>query len=200
MSRRRMTPEDRALWRRTTSTVRPLDRADILRDHDDEKHEITPSQGVKSKVLARSKSGGLQTSGAQRYRPHSQQRAAPAHKLPDPFAAGDPKAERLVRRGRRDIDAVFDLHGHTQSSARAALYGFILEARARRYSCVLIITGKGVRVDRDGDQVRAGGVLRARFHDWMREDDFRQHVVRVSASHPRHGGGGAYYVFLKRKK
>lgn len=196
MTRRRVTPEERALWRRTTSTVRPLERVDLLRDYDDEKHEITSgSKTGKPKLVARTKS-----SGVTRRAPSLPQRPAPAQNAPDPFVAGDPNVERRVRRGRQDIDAVFDLHGHTQSSARAALYGFILEARARNYSCVLIVTGKGVRIDKEGNQPRPGGVLRARFQDWMREGDFRQHIVRVSASHPRHGGGGAFYVFLKRNK
>lgn len=195
MTRRRVSPEERALWRRTTSTVRPLERADLLRDDDDEKHEITSSKALKPKLFGRSKSNSV-THRA----PSLPQRAVSVRKLPDPFIAGDPNVERRVRRGRRDIDATFDLHGHTQSSARAALYGFILEARARNYSCVLIVTGKGVRVDKEGNQSRVGGVLRARFKDWMREGDFRQHVVRVSTSHPRHGGGGAFYVFLKRNK
>jgi DNA-nicking Smr family endonuclease len=34
---------------------------------------------------------------------------------------------------------------------------------------------------------------------WFAEEQFRQHVVGFQPSHPRHGGGGAFYVRLRRK-
>lgn len=184
MTRRRLTPEERALWRRVAGVVRPL-------KHDD------GAETAKSDAVPVTQSPKTRKPPG-RMRPPLPPSAAPSP-LTDPFSAGDPKAERHVRRGRKEIDAVFDLHGHTQSSARAALYGFLLEARARAYGCVLIITGKGVRKDAPGSRF-GKGVLRARFRDWVREDDFRQHITRVSAAHPRHGGDGAFYVFLKRNR
>ena len=208
MTRRRITPEERALWRRATSTVRPIRCNTILGDHENDgdsdetilKKAPKTKNGVASGLSRHGKSD--LSKHRQLTRPHAPPPSPQRQAAPDPFRSGDPKVERRVRRGRRSIDAVFDLHGHTQSSARAALYGFLLEARARNYACVLIITGKGVRREDDADAARwsTGGVLRARFQDWVREDDFRQHIVRVSAAHERHGGGGAFYVFLKRKK
>ena len=200
MTRRRVTPEERALWRRTASTVRPIHENSILPDHDGDSDETILKKAHKARPAAAA------SGGARRAKPEAAAHRPPPRphaglsRAPDPFRAGDPKAERLIRRGRRDIDAVFDLHGHTQSSARAALYGFLMEARARNHACVLVITGKGVRPDVETGAAGAGGVLRARFKDWMREDAFRQHIVRVSAAHDRHGGGGAFYIFLKHRK
>ena len=202
MSRRRMTPEERALWRRAASTVRPLHENHVLKDHDGEDSLVRKAHKPGPAPPEPSGSGAAVV----RHRPglaaeSRSVRGRVAAARADPFRAGDPRIERQVRRGRREIDAVFDLHGHTQSSARAALHGFLLEARARRYACVLIITGKGVRraLSEDPGQSLRGGVLRERFQDWMREDAFRQHVIRVGAAHERHGGGGAFYVFLKRR-
>ncbi|MEM8770007.1 MAG: Smr/MutS family protein [Pseudomonadota bacterium] len=112
------------------------------------------------------------------------------HTVSNPFAAGDPKLDRLAARGRRPIDARLDLHGHTQASARTLLIRFIHEARNRGFRSVLIITGKG-------DQARGGGVLRTRFQDWVREEPLRGQISRVSQAGLRHGGAGAFYVFLK---
>jgi len=212
MTRRRVTPEERALWRRAASTVRPLHENNVLCDHDADDAMVgkTRKAGASSSARASDAPSPLPSSEAPAS-PARRRFPAPADgrdgakaqaravRAPDPFGAGDPRAERLVRRGRRPIDAVFDLHGHTQSSARAALYGFLMEARARHYACVLVITGKGVRRALAADAPRQAGVLRARFKDWMREEAFRQHVVRVSPAHERHGGGGAFYVFLRRK-
>ena len=181
MTRRGLTPEETALWRNVARGVRPLKRRAPGRQPDPaDRRPVAPGPSQR-RPAPLEKQPSLVAGAAPLSR-----RAAP-----DPFAAGDPKIERRVRRGKMDIDASFDLHGHNQASARAALYGFILEARARGYACVLIITGKGV-------QNGGAGVLRARFYDWLREDAFRQHVVRAAGAHPRHGGGGAFYVFLKR--
>lgn len=180
MTRRRLTPDETALWRHVARGVRPLKRTDPLQADRPDRH-VAPGPPPRRPPPPLEKQTAPVTNAAPLAR----------RAKPDPFAAGDPKTERRVRRGRMDIDAAFDLHGHNQASARAALYGFILEARARGYACVLIITGKGV-------QNGGGGILRARFYDWLREDAFRQHVVRAAGAHPRHGGGGAFYVFLKR--
>ena len=172
--RRRVTPGEDALWRRTVRNVKPLGSAD-------KGSEPLPRSGPAT---------GLSGKNTSTLTPRAYE--APRPQRHDPFSAGDPKADRMVRRGRRSIDATFDLHGHTQVTARAALYGFLLEARARGHSCVLIITGKGGSLDHAGR-----GVLRTRFRDWLAEDAFRQHIIRAAAAHPRHGGGGAFYVFLK---
>jgi len=170
MSRRKLSPGEHDLWRRT------------VRD-------------VAKTGLPTRPAGGSAGIAPLPHRPS----AAPAQRRaqsisPDVFSAGDPRLDRHASRGRLAIDATFDLHGHNQASARAALYGFLLEARRRGHRCVLVITGKGVR------QIagrKTGGVLQAKLRDWLMEDAFRQHITRASAAHPRHGGSGAVYLFLK---
>ncbi len=172
--RRRVTPGEDALWRRVSRNVKPL-------------------RGSEAGNETLWRPGLAKNLPVTRPAPLSQRATGPIKPYRhDPFSAGDPKADRLVRRGRMSIDATFDLHGHTQVTARAVLYGFLLEARARGHGCVLIITGKGGSPDQIGR-----GVLRARFKQWLLEDAFRQHIVRAASAHPRHGGSGAFYVFLK---
>lgn len=118
---------------------------------------------------------------------------------PSAFQKGDPNLEKAARRGRREIDATFDLHGHTQATARNALLGFLAEARLRGYRCVLVITGKGPPSAAQAHGApRQRGVLRDRMFDWMRDPDFRVHISRAAQAHQRHGGRGAFYLFLKK--
>jgi len=180
MTRRRLNPEERALWRRAVRDVKPY-------GHPHER-DVERASGSKPAVTLTRK--GAPLPGVKQTR--SRRTIQPA----DLFAAGDPRADRRVRRGRTSIDAALDLHGHSQSSARAALYGFILEARARGHGCVLIITGKGA----PPHHASGRGVLWTRFQEWLCEEDFRQHIIRASPAHPRHGGGGAFYVFLKKRR
>lgn len=102
-----------------------------------------------------------------------------------PPSPADRGEEKRVRRGKLDIDARLDLHGYTQDRARAALLDFIISERSGGARVVLAITGKS-------------GVLRVRLGDWLAAPDFRVHLAGYAEAHRRHGGEGAWYVFLKR--
>ncbi|MHA7872289.1 MAG: Smr/MutS family protein [Hyphococcus sp.] len=188
MRKRTLSSEERALWRRALRDVTPLDSqsADIVANA----HDREVPLGVSEPLPAHRRTLLDSTSPS---RP-----AAPT--ADDVFRSGDPRFDRHVRRGRMAIDGVLDLHGHTQASARAALLRFLAHARAQNHRCVLVITGKGGGVRGAVRQGAGRGVLRARFRDWMHEGPFREHVARASAAHAKHGGDGAFYVFLKRRR
>ncbi len=103
----------------------------------------------------------------------------------------DLSGQRRVRRGQSEIDARLDLHGHTQDTAHRELVSFILREHAAGSRCILVITGKG----------RLGsGVLRSRLFDWIADPDLRTMIAGYARAHPRHGGEGAVYLFLKAKR
>lgn len=99
-------------------------------------------------------------------------------------------AEKRVRRGKLEIGASLDLHGHTQDSGRAALGRFLRSAKKRGDRTVIVITGAG----RGGE-----GVLKRALPEWLASGDLRALVSGFAQAHRLHGGAGAYYVFLKRQ-
>ncbi len=101
----------------------------------------------------------------------------------------DRSKERRIRRGQTAIAGRFDLHGHTQESAHAALPAFLASQRSHGARCVLVITGKG----RMGE-----GVLRRNFLRWLETTEARALVSGYAQAHDKHGGAGAFYVFLRR--
>lgn len=113
---------------------------------------------------------------------------------PRPSRGGPPEdlsGQRRIRRGQSEIDARIDLHGHTQDTARREVVDFILRQAALGSRCVLVITGKG----------RLGtGVLRARLFDWIADPDLRPFIAGYAMAHPRHGGSGAVYLFLRQAR
>lgn len=110
---------------------------------------------------------------------------------PRPHRPGPPEdlsGQRRIRRGQNEIDARLDLHGHTQDTAHREVVDFILRQASLGARCVLVITGKG----------RLGtGVLRARLFDWIADPDLRPFIAGYAVAHPRHGGSGAVYLFLR---
>ena len=96
--------------------------------------------------------------------------------------------DKRVRRGRIDIDVKIDLHDLTQAQAYPALERALIRAANRNLKCVLVVTGKGARLE---------GVLRRAFPGWINSPDLRPLVASYAPAHIRHGGSGAWYVFLK---
>lgn len=98
--------------------------------------------------------------------------------------------ERAVRRGKQPISASFDLHGHTRESAFQILPRFLRMEQAKGSQCVIVITGKGQRGE---------GVLRQSFLHWLDLPEARALISGFAPAHTRHGGAGAWYVFLRRR-
>jgi len=118
---------------------------------------------------------------------------APPAKAPrtKPGPPEDMSGQRKIRRGQNEIDARLDLHGHTQDTAHRELIEFLLRHARNGARCVLVITGKG----------RLGtGILRTRLFDWIAHPDLRPFIAGYAPAHPRHGGAGATYIFLRAKR
>ncbi len=99
-------------------------------------------------------------------------------------------AERL-RKGEIAIERRLDLHGMTQDDAHAALDRFVRQAWKNGQRMLLVITGKG-----SGGE----GVLRRGVPRWLASGEHAAHLLRIETAQPRHGGGGAFYVLLRRQR
>lgn len=171
-----LSPDEEDLWRKVTRTVRPLARRNVTVLRTPTVAPRTPAESiiVRPPVAA------------------PKHLAAPAKKAPATLADRSP--EKRVRRGKLDVGAKLDLHGFTQEEARTELTRFLLHARAENVRVALVVTGKGGRL-RSGET--APGVLKQRLPEWLAGGDLRPLVSGYAEAHQRHGGGGAYYVFLK---
>lgn len=112
----------------------------------------------------------------------------------------DRRTEDRLRRGKMEIEARLDLHGHTQERAYDALSRFMRGAARRGLRCVLIITGKGRSSHDNNEWTFNDGVLRARVPEWLLSPPLGDHVLRCIPAQPKDGGEGAYYVYLRRQR
>ena len=108
----------------------------------------------------------------------------------------DRDISRSLSRGKLVPQASLDLHGMTLAAAERAVSTFLEDVTARDLRVVLIVTGKGLRLE--GGRM-LGGRIRSEFVGWLNRADNRHRVRAVRAAHPRHGGGGAFYVLLRRR-
>jgi len=107
-------------------------------------------------------------------------------------AAGiDRRSAEKLRRGHLPIEGRLDLHGMTQEAASGRLASFLERAESQGKRCVLVITGKGLA---------SGGILRDQVPRWLNLPPNRARVLAFDYARPQHGGGGALYVLLKRRR
>ena len=139
-------------------------------------------------------------------------RAGPAGRVPRPLPPlaqqlhdaplrMDPHTHRRLRKGKLAPEARIDLHGMTLAAALPALTLFILRAQASGQRLVLVITGKGRGgAEGPGPLPTRPGALRHSVPHWLHMPPLSAAVAQVLPAHDRHGGGGAYYVWLRRRR
>ena len=112
----------------------------------------------------------------------------------------DPKLLRRLSREQQKIEATLDLHGLTAREARSRLSAFILDAQNSDKRSLLVITGKGRNSGIDEYNRPKAGVLRELVPQWLRQSPLSNRVHAVERAHERHGGSGAVYVILRRRR
>jgi DNA-nicking Smr family endonuclease len=199
--RRQLSDEERALWTGFARSIAPLRQSGV---------SAKPSAEASAKSSATSSATPSAT-------PAAGSGPAPSHAQPGPIAPREtplsvrspplaPLGRRLkqrVARGREPIDARIDLHGLTQRQAHAALLRFLHRAQADGAKTVLVVTGKGSgKVSNIGERDAAieRGVLRRQVPLWLALPEFRPLIVGFDDAHIGHGGQGALYVRLRRRR
>lgn len=179
MSRRRVSDDERALWRGFARGVKPLRRGaevefDVVPDRP--AHHMSESPQSISRVDSKQRSTA---------------------KRPPVLAQFDRRLRQRVARGHAQIDARLDLHGMTQTQAHAALLHFLIQAQAQDAKIALVVTGKGTGGATGSAAER--GVLRRQVPLWLSLPEFRRFIVSFEKAHGAHGGEGALYLRLRRR-
>ncbi len=195
MSRRRgLTPEDRELWSRVAKTATPLHpqaRQPVPEPAPQASPQPRPLPGFE---LPRT----LRLNGKPLPKRAHDLAPSPAEAMRAAPLRMDHKTHKQMTRGKMRPEARLDLHGMTLAQAGPELIGFILSCHARGLRLVLVITGKGSRADDPGPLPTRPGALRHQVPHWLHSAPLAAVVQQVAPAHLRHGGAGAYYVYLRR--
>lgn len=113
---------------------------------------------------------------------------------PDVAGNLDGHWDRRIAKGGVQPDVTIDLHGHTLASAYARLDMALGQAKAADMRLMLLITGKA----RAADSGR--GAIRGAVADWLASSRHAGDIAAVRNAHPRHGGDGALYIVLRRRR
>ena len=195
--RRKLRPEEEALWEKvadTTERMHPAKPAFLPET------ETKRAKKKKPEVKTPAPITPFRVGQAAKGKPSDDLLPAIADRIKAAPLQMDRKAFRKMQRGKLVPEARIDLHGMTLAQAHPALNGFVSTAYARGLRLVLVITGKGKDKDRGGPIPERKGALRHQVPQWLRMAPLGAMVMQISEAHIRHGGGGAYYVYLRRRR
>ncbi|WP_137109866.1 Smr/MutS family protein [Rhodobacter sp. SY28-1] len=191
--RRHLSPEEADLWRSVARTARPL--------HNQPLHLPDPPPAPALPPLAHAKPRLSPFTLGEKHRAPEKRDLAPT--LPDLLGQAplrmDANTHAKMTRGKLQPEARIDLHGMTLAEAHPELIRFILNAQSQGLRLVLVITGKGKRREDTGPIPQRMGALRHQVPHWLHLPPLGPAVLQVSEAHLKHGGGGAYYVYLRRR-
>jgi DNA-nicking Smr family endonuclease len=167
---RRLSAEEAALWRRVVESVTPLHGPLPETAPVTVADKPLPKVGTKPTIVA------------------------PARK-PGPGTTLDGSWDKKLARGLVQPDRSLDLHGHNLTTAWALLDRRLGEAVADGARVLLLITGKPPSEERAGR-----GAIRAAVGDWLAASPYAGDIAAVRNASPRHGGAGALYIVLRRRR
>ncbi len=210
--------EDRVLWERVTRTITPMPRGkpplrgmftqamDETGEEEARPHRRKPSSSGppnESRIPKAGKSGIIPERGFR----IGERANAPPPPLEQSGISGrrgrelDRRTHARMRQGRLPIERRLDLHGMTRDEAHRRLVHFITEAHRTDKRVVLVITGKGSATPGPRDPLeQPAGVLRRMLPRWLQAPPLAGIVLDWCLARPRHGGEGAFYVYLRRRR
>jgi DNA-nicking Smr family endonuclease len=184
MSKKKFEVPDPELWEEVKASIAPI------------------------KASRRSKAGRVAAPYAMFIQPQSVEAPKPRtpRTIPPALATFERRTAQKLGRGQMEPEARIDLHGENLENARHQLLNFLSSRRLQGYRLVLVITGKGAsqfaRHTLHGmthfHAPEREGKLRRELPMWLEDQQFRSHVVGFQPAHPKHGGGGAFYVKLRK--
>ena len=201
---RGLTPEEAALWEKVAVTVRPLDPP--RRGEGDQPKagggapSVVQTGGKIAAAAPIQKPAKLPLPGSARVPLHPRaERGGPPPRSGEERGGLDGHWERRFKGGAIEPDFTLDLHGHTLDSAHARLDDGLTQAKAMGARVVLLIAGKPRPVEA-ADRGERRGAIRAKLLDWLAAGPHGSDIAAIRKAHRRHGGEGALYLVLKRRR
>ncbi len=168
------------MWARVASTVTPMAGRRLVAAPPPVRVAVRPAAPPQAKASA---APAL---------PPAQHRPLGAHGL-------DTGWDRKLARGQLAPDFTLDLHGCTLDAAHGRLVHGLTQAKSMGARLVLLVTGRPRPAD-PADRMSRRGAIRAKVIDWLATSEHAGDIAAIRGAHPRHGGQGALYVVLRRRR
>jgi len=200
MKRRPLSAEDRELWDRVRAKTQAIKPSNLEAQRLDSGTDLPAPAVAAPRNLRKAHSAVLGKPNPRSGAPsHNLAPAIHDHIRQAPVQM-DQKSFGKLKRGKLRPEGKIDLHGMTLDRAHPALTGFVMNAHAQGKRLILVVTGKGKQRDEGGPIPVRHGILRHQVPQWLAMAPMKSVVLQIAQAHVSHGGGGAYYVYLRRHR
>ncbi len=96
-----------------------------------------------------------------------------------------------------------DLHGYSLDEANKTIESFILKAYEESINKLIVVTGKGLHSENEKDPYVSKdlGILKYSVPEFISNNSSLMNIIyEISDAKIEDGGGGAFYIFLKKKQ
>ena len=96
-----------------------------------------------------------------------------------------------------------DLHGYTLDEANKTIEDFINKAFSENINKLIVVTGKGLHSENEKDPYVSKdlGILKYSVPEFITNNkDLMSKINETTDANIEDGGGGAFYIFLKKNK
>ncbi len=96
-----------------------------------------------------------------------------------------------------------DLHGYTLDEANKTIENFVKKAFLNNVNKLIVVTGKGLHSENDKDPYVSKdlSILKYSVPDFILKDNNLMSMINeITDAKIEDGGGGAFYIFLKKNK
>ena len=103
---------------------------------------------------------------------------------------------------KEKISRTLDLHGKGLDEANQIIEKFIRKSYEDKVHKLIIVTGKGLHSNNEKDPYVSKdlGILKYSIPEYLRNNsELMKMILNISEASIKDGGGGAFYIFLKKK-
>ena len=96
-----------------------------------------------------------------------------------------------------------DLHGHTLEQANKSIENFITKSYQEKINKLIVVTGKGIHSQNEKDPYvsRDLSILKYSVPEFITNNKSLMKIIyEMKDANIEDGGGGAFYIFLKKNK
>ena len=112
--------------------------------------------------------------------------------------------KKSIKKRSINIDKKIDFHGKSLLDSEELFSNTIINCYNKGLRCLLFVTGKGLFKTKEAHENEKPklyhGVIRSALINWVGSKKFSRYILGCEAASVEHGGDGAFYVYLRKKK
>ncbi len=112
-----------------------------------------------------------------------------------------------LKRGKIKINRRIDLHGYNMVDAEKKFKNEIVQNYNKNKRCLLIITGKGIVNKKNNETISNDdkpklyyGKIKNSITSWVEDENLKKYILTYQDAGIEHGGDGAIFIYLRKKK